>query len=750
MKYILTLFLSIVFLSSHSQALRQGEWREHYDYLLPQSVVYAEGKVYVLSNLSMYSYDISSSYKETVGRVAGAGDVEPCAAAYDSLTGYLVVGYKSGAVDVFMQSEIYTEYALKNKIMTGSKNINAVTCYNGYAILATDYGISVYDLKKFEFVDSYFLGDDYSALQIKDVKTDGAKLVAISGSQIFEAQLMSENKLRLVEIKEVVSSLSESAIYKKVEIFNDQIIAVVDVAGELSLNMQNEDKFDLFKTQHPGLANVRKFNNKLYVVSQAYIDIYDRDYKLLDRIEKSEYNFSFIDVAVDSEDGVWIASTFAGLLHDGDVVWSPTGTAVSYTSDLKYSDGKIYCTQGKLWEYSPGRLFVYENEKWQSIFDWNYGAYLGVDINPNNPDEIALASFGTGVIKYSKNEIVEKTTMYNSPMNASLINDSANYNSAVGYDSKGGLWALNYWSDTVLYGQSPEGVWYEYSAGASSSFTQYTDVFVDSRDYKWVSANGDAFLFYEGGTYADKSDDVKKKVIMLDRSGKGLAKQVLCVAEDQDGSIWLGTENGIVVQSTPERYLTENVAFSQITLQDGDFLGTLLYGVRVNAIEVDGGNRKWIGTDGAGLFCVSASGTQQLAHFTVENSPLPDNNISELCINDQTGELFIGTGKGLISYKTEATAPVSFVGDVTVYPNPVHPEYEGKVFIEGLPESASLKISDVSGKLVQDAVVYGGTASWDLTNVHGETVQSGVYLIFCTDEEGEQSFVSKIAVIRDN
>jgi ligand-binding sensor domain-containing protein len=75
----------------------------------------------------------------------------------------------------------------------------------------------------------------------------------------------------------------------------------------------------------------------------------------------------------------------------------------------------------------------------------------------------------------------------------------------------------------------------------------------------------------------------------------------------------------------------------------------------ITSIFVDGGNRKWIGTRGAGLFLVSPEGLQTLQQFTATNSPLLANDILSIAADPTSGELLIATAKGLIGYRGDAT-----------------------------------------------------------------------------------------------
>jgi hypothetical protein len=164
----------------------------------------------------------------------------------------------------------------------------------------------------------------------------------------------------------------------------------------------------------------------------------------------------------------------------------------------------------------------------------------------------------------------------------------------------------------------------------------------------------------------------------------------------------------------------------------------------VTAITVDGANRKWIGTENAGVFLFSADGQEQLLHFTAENSPLFSNNIYAITIDGKTGQVYIGTDKGLLSYQGDAVEGEEECSDVEVYPNPVSSGYAGPIAIKGVAANSTVKITDVSGNLVFETQALGGQAVWYGANLSGERVSTGVYLVFAMDQEGEETCTAKL------
>jgi ligand-binding sensor domain-containing protein len=218
---------------------------------------------------------------------------------------------------------------------------------------------------------------------------------------------------------------------------------------------------------------------------------------------------------------------------------------------------------------------------------------------------------------------------------------------------------------------------------------------------------------------------------------------------DNRNQLWIGTKKGLRVLSNVSAFLTEDqMTTNSIIILDNGLAQELMYEQFITDIVVDGANNKWIGTADSGVFLVSPNGQETKYHFTTNNSPLPSNTINDIDINSTTGEVFIATTKGLISFKGTATKANEDLNNVYVYPNPVRPEYEGTVKIAGLLDKANVKITDVEGNLVYETTSEGGTIEWDTTAFGKYKVASGVYLIFVAAQDGIETKVKKVMIIR--
>ena len=199
-----------------------------------------------------------------------------------------------------------------------------------------------------------------------------------------------------------------------------------------------------------------------------------------------------------------------------------------------------------------------------------------------------------------------------------------------------------------------------------------------------------------------------------------------------------------VDQFISETELTSN----SIIIQEGDLAQELFYQQTILDIAVDGANRKWVSIADGGVFLVSPNGQQTIYQFTKSNSPLPSDNINDIEIDGVSGEVFFATDKGMVSFLGTSTKPSDDLGNVYVYPNPVRPEFLGTVKISGLTDKANVKITDIEGNLVHETTTSGGTIEWDTTAFGKYKVASGVYMIFVASEDGMDSTVKKVMIIR--
>jgi ligand-binding sensor domain-containing protein len=292
------------------------------------------------------------------------------------------------------------------------------------------------------------------------------------------------------------------------------------------------------------------------------------------------------------------------------------------------------------------------------------------------------------------------------------------------------------------------GQWQSYDFTSAASVqdlkdTSYGGLIVDKNGTKWLVQDRNGVLGF--------NENYNNKIILIKSGSSGNlpSDDVRCVAVDNKNQLWIGTKNGLRTVPSIDSFITETEIQSKaIIILENDLAQELFYDQFIIDIAVDGANRKWVAIAESGVYLVSANGQETIYHFTKENSPLPDNNINDIEIDPVTGEVFFATDKGLVSFKGSSTRASGDLTSVYVYPNPVRPEYEGTVKISNLTNKAVVKITDIEGNLVYETTSEGGTIEWDTTAFGKYKVASGVYMILVSDQDGIETTVKKVMIIR--
>jgi hypothetical protein len=368
--------------------------------------------------------------------------------------------------------------------------------------------------------------------------------------------------------------------------------------------------------------------------------------------------------------------------------------------------------------------------------------------------QLYLSSWGKGIVKLEgigSSESLDTVALFNTTNSSGVLkgvggNASDLRTGGITFDENGILWGVQSLVNTPLYSINQEGDFTAYSLSPGADGVALKDI---------VTKDGMIFIQSRtNGIYGYKDENgigIKRKITSGIGSGNLPSDKILSLAFDHDGELWIGTDEGLVVLYSPDNVFdgSGNRDARPILFEEEGVVQKLLGENPVSAIHVDGGNQKWLGTRGAGLFLVSPDGLQTIHQFTAENSPLLRNTILSVAADPNTGEVIIATDAGLIGFRGIATP--GYVGtnpELVVYPNPIRPGYTGPLFIQGNTSDARIKITDVSGALVNDLQAAGGQAQWDGNKIDGSAVASGVYLIYATDDLGEITAQGKVLIVR--
>lgn len=420
----------------------------------------------------------------------------------------------------------------------------------------------------------------------------------------------------------------------------------------------------------------------------------------------------------------------------------------------------------------PGTLMTFEGQTWnnfqeEGIVEQTNQWYKDINCLAQDPQDQThhfAASAGEGIYEFKDGKFVNWYSMHNSPLESALPDEPVRHNyvrvNGLIYDKENNLWMVSCdVSRNPVQVLRRDGSWVSLHYPEAMMRSNFGRTIFDKRGWLWATSSriesGGVFCLNYNGTIEDTSDDQHKFITQFTNQDGTILEQlaVYCIAEDKEGAIWIGTNKGPLVLNYPARYFNDNFYCTQIKVprNDGSNLADfLLVNEAINAIAVDGANRKWIGTANNGIYLLSADGLETFHHFTEENSPLLSNSIESIAIHPRTGEVFIGTSKGLVSYQSDATEAASSFeeNNVHAYPNPVRPDYGGVITVTGLVYDSDVKIVDAAGHLIHQGTSLGGQFTWDGRNRQGKRVSTGIYMVLAADRNGKEGVVTKIAFVR--
>ena len=442
---------------------------------------------------------------------------------------------------------------------------------------------------------------------------------------------------------------------------------------------------------------------------------------------------------------------------------NPGGPKYNHFGFMRFHNGRLYTVGGGYNVVQdlrlPGCIQVMQDGEWQ-MYEDDLSNKIGgdyfmdinsVDIDPLNESHV-FASGRTGIFEFLGGQFVRHYSYDNSALVSTYGTDKEYVVvHSIKFDSSGNLWCANSINNEKnLLRLSPDGQWTSLFKSPLKGLTNLSGLMFDSRGLLWMVNN--SWKTPSLYCYQPSTDAMNSYTSFVNEDGTSVnVDYVRCVAEDLSGNIWIGTVAGPLMLE-PSEFNQSQPVFQQVKVPRNDgtnYADYLLAGVDISAIAIDGAGRKWFGTNGAGVYLISADNMTQLAHFTASNSALLADDIESIAIDDRTGEVYIGTSKGLCSYHGGATAPVDAMNkDVTyAYPNPVRPDYTGPITIVGLTYNADVKIVTANGTLVAQGRSNGGTFEWDGCDTRGRRVASGVYMVQTATADGSKGTVCKIAVV---
>lgn len=793
-KRICFLFFTAYFTSFISIAQNFATlWEAHYSYNNVVDVVSSDEYLYAASENAIFIYDSFNGDIRTVNTVQGLSGQQISTISFSSEYDYLIIGYENGLIEFFDETDnsVITIVDILDKlnITPDNKRINHFFEQDGLIYISTDYGISIYDLERLEFGDTYFIGNGGSQISVKQVTILNDEIFAAcqNNNGVKKADALNPNLIDYQQWQTVLGGnfLTINAINDKIyTVRSDNQLIEIDGAQTSTVYSFNSTPLD------SEIYN----SNIIYTTSSTSL-VFNQDIILQNSfVANSEFSTGF-NAATLIDNSIYIATDSFGVLTT-DIVSpetyieiKPNGPSENSIFRLNNNNGIVWATYGEYNEalnpfpLTSKGISIYHEEEWRNIpFDSMLGAreLNEIAFNPFNPNETFISSFKDGLLAFDEFQPVILYNQNNSGLESLVLPNNPDFVgiriSASEFDENGLLWLMNSRVDKALKSFNPStGSWQGYSFSdliedPLGDEVGFFDMEIDRNGTKWIGS-------YSNGLIAYNENIPNQPLRNMNSADQNIQPftRFTALALDDRNQLWIGTTFGLrVLFNTSGFYNDPTPSLSQIIILEDGIPKELLEGQIITDIKVDGSNNKWIGTADSGLFYFSSDGQNTIYHFTTESSPLPSNTINDISLDSDNGIVYIATTRGLLAFNAGGSEPQESLESAFVYPNPVRPEYDllgsnnlndinKGIKVSGLTDNVNIKITDVEGNLVAEAqsrvnfrsssnnynfAIDGGTAIWNGKNMVNQVVASGVYLILISDLDSFETKVLKVMIIR--
>ena len=755
-------------------------WQGYFSYNQIKDVSQSSNEIFAASENALFSKDITTDEIKTFNSVDGLKAETISALYYSESVKKTFVGNSNGLLliindddSILYKNGILTEVPVSPLI----KKINHFNEYDGKIYISCDYGISVFDLTTLEFQQTYYIGPQGSFSNVTQTCVSNGFIYASTkgnslGSGIRRANLSNP----FLDDFNQWTDVSNGSDWNGITAFGTEILAI---RTDNLVFKYNGTNFVQFFQSPQNNIDIRSNSNYLTITTQNHVYIYNLALQQVAHILSSQIPtiaVSFTCATV-LDNTIYIGTNENGLVTaaisspNTTQFLMPNGPIKNNIFRVKKAPSSLFALYGAYDRgynpYSPFGLAQFPISKFQANVGWSLIPYANlfgakslssIAFNPNNENQFYVSSFFSGLLKV-ENDV--PTILYNTTNTGTNGLESLTLSTpdptyidirinGPAFDKQGNIWMTNSRVSKGLKVLRANGQWqsYDFSDIISEAASESHGILaIDKNNTKWLPTLRNGLVGF------NETLNNKSIVIKTGTEGNLPVTEVRCVAIDSRNQMWIGTGRGLRIISSVDSFLSETEIQTKPIIINEVFNGEtlaqeLFFEQFIIDIAVDGANRKWVSIVDSGVFLVSPNGQETIYHFTKDDSPLPSNIVNDIEIDGVTGEVFFATDKGLVSFKGTATRPSENLENVYAYPNPVRPEFTGTVKISGLTNKANIKITDIEGSLVYETTSEGGTIEWDTTAFGKYKVASGVYMILVAAQDGIDTIVKKVMIIR--
>ena len=766
MKKCIQIFILLFINITFSQVDYSNTWEDFYSYNNVKDFVKIESKIYAIVDNAIFTFDINTSEVTKISSVNGLSGEITTSLHYSKTLNKIVIGYETGLLEIIdSENTITIAKDIVNFNYSGSKQIHNITEYNNRLYLSTPFAIIVYDIETLQFGDTYFIGNQSSEININQIKIHEDIIYAVTENGIFTANVTDSN---LIDFNNWTQNFSGN--FSTIEVFNNQVF----VSNNNSLYTLENGNLILQKTVALPIKALKSSEEYLAITTNRAVYVNN-----INNVEIVNFSTNSTDLyyfnsntAFFEDNTLYIATLEFGILKSDFSAISnfeeihPEGPVSNLPFSIAVNNNNLWVVYGGYTtSYRPlGRRAGYNHFNGDNWVNTPYNPeYVVKDLvhitfDPSNSNKVYLSSWNDGILIIEDDIITAHWNHLNSglekldfPSNPNFISIRIN---GAAFDNQGNLWIANAWVDNRVKKLSSNGNWssFDMSSVITNPAFGLNELVVDKTTNIWIGSRRNGVLVF------NENGNNKKSLTTEQTKGSLPDLNVRTVKVDSNNRIWIGTKKGLVVYNDAANVFNENIidATPVIILDDG-IPKKLLGEQPINSIAIDGANNKWFGTEIGGALQTNPSGAITLQNFNKDNSPLPSNNILKIAIDNSSGKVFFATDKGIVAYNSNVSSYGDSLPEVYAYPNPSTKNNEF-ITIDGrngahLPSGTNVKILDASGNLVYETNIsegqelFGGKVVWNKTNLAGNKVASGIYLVLLITKDNLETRVAKIAII---
>lgn len=766
MKKILLLLALVLSLNAVAQNA-VGDWNIHTSFVGEKvtNVFETNRFVYYLSGSSLFRLDKETQENESLSVANDLSDMGISEIFYNKLRDYLVVVYSNSNIDIIMSNgSVVNMPEIKDAVLTTSKTINDVTFTYGLIYLATDFGYVVIDDKKMVVKESHLYGEKMTSVaQMGD-------MLLLSTTDKFYYGDASEYHDQLSSFN--TGSLKTNCRFRTINDSTCFCFTSRVYVGTMTVNGNGKVSFKSDLVIDGKTTEAQHTTNDGFLINVPSKNLcYTTDADGLNPVA-IETNGEMCSAHPNGDGTKWAVGPLGLHKMGHENYYKPNALSfdMPFWMTFNKSQNLLYVTppsaNGFFTTTAPTAVGTYDGVRWNDVTpdDAPVNGCYWIEFLPDASNTYFLGTWRDGLLKVVDNKITFQFDSTNSPLKKQYA-----MHPVTSIDRFGNVWVAQPLEnkDNTVYvlpaaktklNEPAKSDWNIIQIdGISSGHTQRS-VFLSTRNSKYdikIFSDGDferpVFFWNSDGDLASHPQQMSYKQL-VDQDGVPFSwTNIVCLAEDLNGTVWMGCTEG-VVSFNPAQAFSGDFKINRIKVPRND--GTnmadyLLDGIQVNDVAVDGANRKWIATQSSGLFLVSADGSQIINRFNTTNSPLASNTVYKVCCNPNSNSVYVTTPAGLYEYFSDSTPAESSYDNIYAYPNPVRPDFTGDVTIVGLMDNSLVKIADASGNVIRQLKSTGGMVTWDCCDQYGERAQTGVYMVLCSQANGNgEAVVTKIAVIR--